>query len=117
MVFDFTPEQIGQCPVCGKDIIEGKRGFGCSGYKEGCKFVIWKDQHGKELSSSQVGRLLKGETLSLKGFVRPDGTTFDGKLKMVEAPNQQLPYIVECKEVASTEAKKKKATKKDDAPQ
>lgn len=117
MVFDFTPEQIGQCPVCGKDIIEGKRGFGCSGYKEGCKFVIWKDQHGKELSSSQVGRLLKGETLSLKGFVRPDGTPFDGKLKMVEAPNQQPPYIVECKEVVSTDAKKKKATKKDDAPQ
>ncbi len=117
MVFDFTPEQIGQCPMCGKDIIEGKRGFGCSGYKEGCTFVVWKEQWGKELSSSQVGRLLKGETLSLKGFTRPDGTSFEGKLKLVEAPDDKHLYKVECKEVTAAEAKKKKTTKKDDAPQ
>lgn len=117
MVFDFTPEQIGQCPVCGKDIIEGKRGFGCSGYKEGCTFVVWKEQYGKELSSSQVGRLLKGETLSLKGFVKQDGTKFDGKLKLVEAPEDKHLYRVECEETKPSDGKKKKTTKKDDAPE
>jgi DNA topoisomerase-3 len=117
MVFDFTPEQIGQCPVCGKDIIEGKRGFGCSGYKEGCTFVVWKEQYGKELSSSQVGRLLKGETLSLKGFVKQDGTKFDGKLKLVEAPEDKHLYRVECDEAKPSDGKKKKTTKKDDAPE
>ena len=35
--------EIGKCPRCGKPIIEGKKGFGCSGYKEGCTFTIWKE--------------------------------------------------------------------------
>lgn len=34
---------IGTCPECGKPILEGTKGYGCSGWKEGCKFVIWKD--------------------------------------------------------------------------
>jgi DNA topoisomerase-3 len=41
-----SPDKIiGVCPdpQCGKPIIEGTRGYGCSGYKEGCKFVIWKN--------------------------------------------------------------------------
>ena len=79
--------------------------------------MVWKEQYGKELSSSQVGRLLKGETLSLKGFLKQDGTKFDGKLKLVEAPDDKHLYRVACEEVQPTEGKKKKSTKKDDAPQ
>lgn len=37
---------LGPCPRCGSPVIEGKRGFGCSNFKEGCKFVIWKDPKG-----------------------------------------------------------------------
>ena len=39
-----SPERVtlGPCPRCGKPVIEGQKGYGCSGYKEGCKFVIWK---------------------------------------------------------------------------
>ena len=33
---------IGKCPRCGGDIIEGKAAFGCSNWRQGCKFVIWK---------------------------------------------------------------------------
>lgn len=33
---------LGPCPCCGKSVIEGQKGYGCSGYREGCKFVIWK---------------------------------------------------------------------------
>lgn len=35
--------EIGRCPRCGKPVVEGKLGFGCTGYKEGCSFVIWKE--------------------------------------------------------------------------
>jgi DNA topoisomerase-3 len=35
-------ESLGICPRCGGQVIEGKKGFGCSNYKNGCKFVIWK---------------------------------------------------------------------------
>ena len=34
---------IGKCPVCGKAVKEGKKAYYCEGYKEGCKFTIWKE--------------------------------------------------------------------------
>ncbi len=45
---------LGTCPRCGKDIIEGKNGFGCSGYKNGCKFVIWKTAKSGMMSRTEV---------------------------------------------------------------
>ncbi|MCD8008825.1 MAG: DNA topoisomerase, partial [Clostridiales bacterium] len=35
-------EILGTCPRCGGSIIEGKNAYGCSEYKAGCKFTIWK---------------------------------------------------------------------------
>ena len=49
-------KSIGTCPRCGKPIVEGKKGYGCSGYREGCTFTIWKEgQHGvyKVLAASK----------------------------------------------------------------
>jgi DNA topoisomerase-3 len=105
VVFDFTPEEIGECPICGKDIIEGKRGFGCSGYKEGCKFVLWKEKSGKIITLSQAQRLLKGETIALKGFTAEDGTNFDSKIKLVPTEDPANPYKVD---FVKTEKKTKK---------
>lgn len=36
---------IGKCPICGKDVVEGTKGYGCLGYKDNppCKFTIWKE--------------------------------------------------------------------------
>ena len=100
-----TPEEIGECPICGKDIIEGKRGFGCSGYKEGCKFVLWKEKSGKVITLSQAQRLLKGETIALKGFTAEDGTNFDSKIKLVPTDDPANPYKVD---FVKTEKKTKK---------
>lgn len=36
-------EILGKCPNCGSDVFEGEKGFGCSNWKSGCKFIIWKD--------------------------------------------------------------------------
>ena len=36
-------EELGKCPECGKPVYEGKKSYYCSGYKEGCKFVLWKN--------------------------------------------------------------------------
>lgn len=78
---------IGKCPneKCGGDIVETTKGFGCSNWKEengGCKFVIWKDMSGKNISESQAKLLLeKGKTGVIKGFVsRTKGTEFDAAL-------------------------------------
>lgn len=55
--------RLGKCPCCSKDVIEGKKGFGCSGWKEGCSFVLWKDYKGHALQAGQVRQLLQRKIL------------------------------------------------------
>ncbi|UZS00082.1 DNA topoisomerase 3 [Chondrinema litorale] len=46
------PETHLKCPKCNSgSIIENKKGYGCSKYKEGCGFVIWKTIAGKNCQS------------------------------------------------------------------
>ena len=55
--------RLGDCPRCGKPVIEGKRGFGCSGWREGCRFVLWREFNGRPLVDDQIRRLLQHRTL------------------------------------------------------
>ncbi len=65
VVFDFNPppRSFGNCPECSQPVIKGKRGYGCSGWKNGCRFVIWPDFLGYQLNEEDVQKLLKRETL------------------------------------------------------
>ncbi len=49
----------GNCPRCGKPIIEGKKGYGCSGWKRGCPFVLWREFRGQQLMPPQIRTLLQ----------------------------------------------------------
>lgn len=40
----FGKNVLGLCPVCGSDVVDIGKGYGCTGYGKGCKFVIWKVQ-------------------------------------------------------------------------
>ena len=80
-----TATELGDCPVCGRQIIVGQRGYGCSGWREGCKFVIWKEIAGKKIRASTAKRLLQdGKTSKLKGFQSKAGKPFDARLKLEE---------------------------------
>nr|WP_324608479.1 topoisomerase C-terminal repeat-containing protein [Gorillibacterium timonense] len=62
----------------------GRKGYGCSHYKEGCGFVIWKDSYGKKLSDSMVRQLAeKGQTGRLK-FADPDGSSYEARLVLLD---------------------------------
>jgi len=39
--------------------VEGKRGFGCSAWREGCEYVLWKDYEGHAITDRQVRELLQ----------------------------------------------------------
>jgi DNA topoisomerase-3 len=56
--------RLGDCPRCGRPVIEGKRGFGCSGWREGCPFVLWREYKDLSLSDDQVRELLQHRALS-----------------------------------------------------
>lgn len=72
------------CPKCGRGrIIEGKRGFGCDRFREGCDFVVWKEIGGKRLTKKQIYALIgKGKTGLLKGFRDETGRRFDARLRL-----------------------------------
>lgn len=75
---------VGQCPLCGKDIIESNKSFYCSGFKEGCKFSVWKTIAGKKISKTNIKQLLEnGVTTEIKGFKAKSGKQFNAKLQII----------------------------------
>ena len=47
------------CPTCRQGrIITGKRGWGCSRWREGCKFVVWFEEQGRRRSLSDLRALV-----------------------------------------------------------
>ncbi len=63
---------------------ENSKSFYCTGYKEGCKFSIWKEIKGKKISKRTAETLIhKGYTGKLKGFYSDKtGKDFEAKLKI-----------------------------------
>ena len=55
----INPNSLGTCPKCDAPIIEGKKGFGCSKWKEGCTFVLWREFQGIHLGYHQIQQLLQ----------------------------------------------------------
>lgn len=55
------------CPKCGQGrIIEGRRGFGCNRFREGCDFVVWKTYEGRDLEETDIRDLIEhGRTRSI----------------------------------------------------
>lgn len=77
-------EALGECPSCGGDITVGSKAYGCSNWRNGCKFVIWKTIAQKEISSEIAAQLLRnGSTELISGFKSRAGNDFDAKLKVV----------------------------------
>ncbi len=79
-----TVSTLGSCPKCRQGTIrEGRKGWGCSRWREGCDFVIWRVVAGKKLSEAQAKTLVAGRTTSkLKGFKNKEGGSFSARLKL-----------------------------------
>jgi DNA topoisomerase-3 len=72
------------CPTCGGDIVVGAKAFGCSNWRNGCKFVIWKTMAQREIPVEVAHQLLNtGGTDILSGFKSKAGKEFEAKLKVV----------------------------------
>ena len=75
---------LGTCPLCQQGVIvENAKAYGCSRYREGCPFTIWKVVAKKKLTEKQVAALLtRGHTSKLKGFKSKTGKSFAARLKL-----------------------------------
>ena len=74
-------ESLGKCPICGNDVIETERAFGCTNWKNGCKYTIWKDDKfinaiGKKVSKEMVQLLLKNGKVGFRNIKSKKGTLY-----------------------------------------
>jgi DNA topoisomerase III len=78
-----APAAIGElaCPRCHHgQLIAGARGWGCSRWRDGCRFVVWFETAGRRLSPTQLRDLvMRGKTRKAR-FRSDRGVELDGRL-------------------------------------
>ena len=77
-------------PGCGGSIIEGRRGFGCTRYREGCRFVIWKESLGRRITAAMAASLAKSGRTRPLVLTMPDGSKGKGRLRLADPATGRL---------------------------
>ena len=80
----FFGDMAGKCPLCGNNVVKGRYGYYCVGYKDGCNFSVNTSICGRVISKSNVSLLLEnGRTSKIQGFIsKKTGKPFDAYLKL-----------------------------------
>lgn len=76
-------EALGACPQCKQGSVRPTpKGAGCSRWREGCTFSVWREVSGVPLTDEQMKKLVaEGRTDVIKGFKKKNGTgNFDARL-------------------------------------
>jgi DNA topoisomerase III len=79
---------LGPCPVCGRDVVENRKGFSCWSREDpGCGFVIWKSKAGKTLPVAVAKELIAtGRTQRpVTGFKGRSGRSFRARLALEQS--------------------------------
>ena len=87
-----------KCPLCGKPVQENSKAFGCSGWREGCHFTLWKDGlkrgGGPELTEKLVQLVLeKGAVAGSTGTIRMADGQLSFTPKGLDAPSVTFPVV------------------------
>lgn len=74
-------ERLGKCPQCGNPVIEGNKGYGCSNWRSGCRFIIWKNDKyiqsfGKKVTKDMVKILLEKGRVGFRNLKSKKGNVF-----------------------------------------
>lgn len=89
---------LGVCPLCGSNIIETPKAFGCSNWKPpvSCRFSIWKKPSKGMfrkcgISAARMKKFLKGETVHMKRLVKNNGEEFEADIVLEINKDAQYP--------------------------
>lgn len=86
---------LGPCPICGASVVEGKKGYGCSAWKTGCQFVIWKESTKgpftkMKMTPAIVKKLLTGKSVFVNNLWSEEKQkVFPGAISMTKDPEQK----------------------------
>ena len=78
----FMGDVIGKCPLCGRDVVRTNFGYGCTGYKDGCKFSIGANILGAKINLADAQKILNGEKTDPLAFTSKDNKKFTARLKL-----------------------------------
>ena len=122
----FESPRLGSCPLCGKEVIRGRTAYGCSGWKEGCSFVLDPHYKGITLTANQVQVLLQLRILpysiQLEGEPRllilsTQGMPMDLRLPSAERQKKEKPADATNQSPKQKAEKPAKTTRKRAAPE
>jgi len=78
----YDRSRLGDCPLCGHPVIEGRKGYGCSDWKAGCQFVLWKEMYGVPVTPDMACQLLQN-TRTLNSYaIKLDDEVFNAQLTL-----------------------------------
>lgn len=82
-------EILGNCPLCGKAVKENSKSFYCSGYKEGCRWSVWKNDKyfaalGKKITKTLVKKLLENGQVQVKDLKSRSGSNYSITLRYIK---------------------------------
>lgn len=79
---------LGKCPDCENDIIVGKKAYGCSNWKSGCKFTIWFNQLEKlgmkKINLTTAKKLINNEKPKVKLHSSKANKDFECKIYLTK---------------------------------
>lgn len=76
---------LGKCPKCGADVVENRKAYTCSRWKEGCDFHVWKVIAGRLIRPLETAKLIaEGRTYLLRGFRSKAGRRFAAFLVLTD---------------------------------
>ena len=78
-----APLAIGelQCPACRQaNLMAGSRGWGCSRWREGCRFVVWFETAGRRITAAQLRDLVTRGKTRKATFEPESGVERSGRL-------------------------------------
>ncbi len=80
----FFGDIVAKCPLCGREMKRFRNFYGCTGYREGCKFSVNLQICGRMISIANLKTLTEeGHTAVIRGFVSPrTGKSFDAALRL-----------------------------------
>lgn len=80
-------EALCKCPVCGGDVTEKEKLYGCNNFKDsdgGCQAKVWKNTRGHDVTAEEAKALFEGCTLENVTMLTREGKTYLGDLIFVD---------------------------------
>jgi len=78
----YDLSRLGDCPLCGRPVIEGRKGYGCSDWKAGCQFVLWKEMYGVPVTRDIACQLLQNSRTLHSYAVKLNDEVFNAQLTL-----------------------------------